>query len=118
MTDSVSQDTSRRSFLKRVGAALGVAAAWTTGVARPAMAGTRYVSPGSYIGCSSCHGICQPNYCGGLGKMTWYKYYNSSGSMQSCSDHGWNGCIGVYACSGSMQWWMTYVGQATCCGCG
>ena len=108
----------RRGFLTKAGATLALAAAWVTGVAAPAKAGSLCIPMFGYVGCSACHGGCDTTGCPPFeGSMVWNKYRNWTNLTQCCTDHGPNGCIGVDACSGGKKWWMVYVGQSNCCFC-
>lgn len=106
----------RRSFLARFSAVLAAVGAWIVGFPAPAAAAERCFYNYAYVTCQWCHGNCGSG-CSGVGTMGWRRYINISGSEQCCTDHGWNGCVGAYACTGWEKGWFTYVGLNTCCGC-
>ncbi len=108
----------RRGFVKRVTALVAGAAAWVAGMPATALGAQLCVSPGSNVGCSSCHSGCTFHHlCSSLQKDGHKYYKNSTNWVRCCTDHGTDSCIGVHSCTGGKQWWMSYLGVNYCCGC-
>lgn len=125
MTDTRESDTkirsgmSRRTFFGRTAAFIGVIAAYTLGLPRPANAIVRCWSGGA--GYMTSHDYrahwCQsdiPN-CGYLGHEYWKRFRNGTETTKCCGGDT-NGCTGLHSC---YNWysWLQYV-SATDCGCG
>lgn len=107
----------RRTFLRRIGAATAGGAALVLGWPREALAATICFAPGKRLGCQYCHTGCGAGCQGPIGIEGHKEYRNWSALTQCCVDHGYDGCIGERLCKGSATSWMSYIGTTYCCGC-